>query len=162
MSNSHIALALARPAEATAIARMSRELIEAGLDWAWTPARVASRIGGRETNVVVARVASGRIAGFGIMRYGDESAHLDLLGVIPECRGRGLGRHIVEWLERPAIAAGIAAVSLEVRLTNDGAQACYRRLGYREIEQIPGYYQGLEAAVRMRRSLAVDPVASSR
>lgn len=156
MTNSEISIGLARVAEAAVIARMSRDLIEVGLEWAWTAARVTSRIRARDSNVVVARL-SGRIAGFGIMRYGDENAHLDLLGVAPDLRGRGLGRRLVDWLEQPARIGGIAAILLEVRLENGDARAFYERLGYREVERIPGYYQGREAALRMRRPLALDP-----
>ncbi len=87
------------------------------------------------------------------MRYGDDDAHLDLLGVAADCRRQGLGRRLVEWLEEPALVAGISAVFLEVRGSNHGAQAFYERLGYRKLGQIAGYYQGRESAIRMGREL---------
>jgi ribosomal-protein-alanine N-acetyltransferase len=149
-----VVLGRARPSEATVIAEMSRDLVEHGLRWAWTPARVAASIRSRTALVVVARVER-RIAGFGIMRYGDDQAHLDLLGVSPRRRGAGLGRRLVEWLEKPALVCGITVVQLEVRARNRGAQAFYERLGYRPIERIEGYYQGQEPALRMRRKLGV-------
>ncbi len=74
------ALTLARIADAPAIAERSRTLIEAGLPWSWVPRRVEASIRHPETNVVVARVREG-IAGFGIMRYGLEEAHLNLFAV---------------------------------------------------------------------------------
>jgi ribosomal-protein-alanine N-acetyltransferase len=101
---------------------------------------------------VVARAAN-RIAGFGIMRYGDDEAHLDLLGVSHDYRREGLGRRLVAWLEKPALVAGISAVFLEVRESNHGAQAFYERLGYRKLAHLPQYYQGRESAVRMGREL---------
>jgi ribosomal-protein-alanine N-acetyltransferase len=104
--------------------------------------------------VVVAR-AGPCIAGFGIMRYRDDDAHLDLLGVRPEQRRGGLGEALMEWLEAPALVAGIATVSLEVRASNRGARAFYERFGYRTIERLPRYYQGREAALRMRRELGI-------
>ena len=102
--------------------------------------------------VVVARTAQ-RIAGFGIMRYGDDDAHLDLLAVHPEHRREGLGRRLVEWLEKVALVAGISAVFLEVRESNYGAQAFYERLGYRSLARLARYYQGRESAMRMGREL---------
>jgi ribosomal-protein-alanine N-acetyltransferase len=43
------------------------------------------------------------------------------------------------------------AVQLEVRLSNRTAQEFYRRLGYREVFQIAGYYvNGEDASVMMR------------
>lgn len=87
------------------------------------------------------------------MRYGDDEAHLDLLGVAADCRRQGLGRRLVEWLEEAALVAGITAIFLEVRGSNHGAQAFYERLGYRKLTQIARYYQGREAAIRMGREL---------
>jgi ribosomal-protein-alanine N-acetyltransferase len=148
-------LALARTADVVRIARMSRELIEDGLQWAWTPERVARSVARRDALVVVARADDG-IAGFAIMRYGDDDAHLDLLGVDPAYRRRGLGRELVEWLEEPALVAGITAIFLEVRESNRGGQAFYERLGYRTLGRVAGYYQRREAAVRMGRELGGD------
>src|ERR1700687_2758254 len=52
-------LALARASDAREIAEMSRDLIEQGLTWSWTPARVQHFIMGAESSVVVARRARG-------------------------------------------------------------------------------------------------------
>ena len=149
---SFAAIAVARRRDASAIALMSRELIEAGLAWSWTPERVARAIASRHTIVAVARSAY-RLAGFGIMRYGDDDAHLDLFAVAYGYRRQGLGRRLLEWLEKPALVAGIADVTLEVRAANRGARAFYESSGYRQVEALPGYYQGREAAIRMRRRL---------
>lgn len=156
MTHPEILLELARVPDAAEIALMSRELIEEGLRWSWTPSRVARSIRSPRANVVVTRVGD-RIAGFGIMRYGDDEAHLDLLGVGRSYRRAGLGWRLMEWLEKPAREGGIAAVVLEVRECNDGAQAFYEWLGYHKVESIAGYYQGSETAVRMRRALGPRP-----
>ncbi|MGH7810330.1 MAG: GNAT family N-acetyltransferase [Candidatus Binatia bacterium] len=152
MKSSDLILELARPTDASAIATMSRDLIEFGLSWRWTPRRVAASIRAPEVNVLVARIHQ-QTAGFAIMRYGDHVAHLDLLGVGPQYRRLGVGRQLIEWLEKCALVAGIIQVVLEVRAQNEGAQLFYKRLGYRPLVQLPGYYQGVEAAVRMGRDL---------
>jgi ribosomal protein S18 acetylase RimI-like enzyme len=152
MTRPEISLGPARRSDAVEIAYMSRHLIEGGLRWAWTPRRVAASVASPNAIVVVAR-GEDRIAGFGIMRYGDDEAHLDLLGVGPDRRREGIGRRLVEWLEKPALVAGISVVFLEVRASNHGAQAFYERLGYRRLTEIPRYYQGRESAVRMGREL---------
>jgi ribosomal-protein-alanine N-acetyltransferase len=152
MTESEIFLGLARVPEAVQIARLSRDLIEEGLGWSWTPRRVAASIRSPQANVVIAR-ADGHIAGFGIMRYGDDEAHLDLLAVAHDYRRRGLGRRLVQWLEKPALLGGISSVLLEVRLRNREAQVFYERLGYRKLKEVTGYYQGRESAVRMCRAL---------
>ena len=152
MTDPEISVGLARISDAVEIALMSRDLIEKGLRWSWTPRRVAASVRSRDAIVVVAR-AEARIAGFGIMRYGDDEAHLDLLGVDHDYRREGLGRRLIEWLEKPALVAGISAVFLEVRGSNHGAQAFYERLGYRKLAHIAHYYQGRESAMRMGREL---------
>ena len=93
------------------------------------------------------------------MRYGFDDAHLDLLGVDHDYRREGLGRRLVEWLEKAALVAGISAVFLEVRGSNRGAQAFYERLGYRKLALIAHYYQRRESAMRMGRELGcwADP-----
>ena len=145
-------LGLARIADAPAIADLSRTLIETGLPWSWVPRRVEASIRHPETNVLVARVREG-IAGFGIMRYGLEEAHLNLFAVDRAWRGQGMGRRLLEWLERPARVAGLARIVLEVRADNGGARAFYERLGYRTLALLPGYYRDRESALRMGRSL---------
>jgi ribosomal-protein-alanine N-acetyltransferase len=82
MTNSELSLRLARQADAAAIASLSRDLIEYGLQWRWTPMRVTASIRASDVNVLVASI-HGNIAGFAIMRYGDDVAHLDLLAVAP-------------------------------------------------------------------------------
>src|SRR5262245_36055618 len=44
MKSFELSLQLARPADATSIAKLSRDLIENGLQWRWTPRRVAASI----------------------------------------------------------------------------------------------------------------------
>ena len=70
---------LATPQDAALIAEMSRDYVEHGLGWSWTAARVLAAVNNRATNVAVA----GELAGFGLMHYGDDSAHLALLAVRP-------------------------------------------------------------------------------
>lgn len=148
----NIALTLARPRDAQFIAQMSRDLVEAGLHWSWKPARVNTHIRSSESNVVIAK-ENGHLAGFAIMQFYDEHAHLNLLAVDPAYRRAGLGRRLVEWQEDTARAGGIFCVNLEVRANNDGARAFYRSLGYREAHRIPGYYHGREDAIRMTHDL---------
>lgn len=157
MTNSQLSLRLARPADATTIAKLSRDLIEYGLQWRWTPVRVAASIHANNVNVLVAGIGE-KIAGFAIMRYSDNDAHLDLLAVAPPYRRAGVGRQLLEWLEECAVVAGIFKVALEVRAGNEGAQLFYHRLGYRALAHLSGYYQGSEAALRMGRDLSSGAV----
>ena len=146
-------LGLARPSDALEIAEMSRDLIEQGLTWAWTPARVQHFIMGPESSVVVAR-RERQIAAFAIMHFGDDVAHLNLLAVAPDHRRQGLGRQLIGWLTETAIEAGVFRINLELRLRNEPARIFYERLGFDPLGVVEGYYQGREAALRMSCRLA--------
>lgn len=157
MTSSELSLQLARPPDAATIANMSRVFIENGLRWSWTRQRVIKSIRAANVNVLIARLGD-QIAGFAIMRYGDDRAHLDLLAVAPPYRKAGLGRRLVQWLEKCALVAGIFNVTLEVREGNRAARCFYERMGYRVQARLPGYYQGVEDAMRMGRDLACRPL----
>ncbi len=149
-----LTLELAAPADAAPIAAMSRELIEAGLPWSWTPERVARSLLHPDTLVLAAR-ARAALAGFAIMQFGEERAHLSLLAVRPDCRRQGVARRMLEWLSASALTAGIGSIGLELRETNLGARRFYLEQGYAETARIPGYYRGVETAVRMLRDIRV-------
>jgi len=146
-------IGLARAGDAREIAEMSRDLIEQGLTWSWTPARVQHFISGPESSVVVAR-RERRIAAFAIMHFGDDVAHLNLLAVAPEHRRQGLGSQLMDWLTKTALEAGVFRINLELRTHNEGAKIFYSRMGFEQLGIVQGYYQGREAALRMSRRLA--------
>jgi ribosomal protein S18 acetylase RimI-like enzyme len=145
-------IGLARHADALEIAEMSRDLIEHGLSWSWTPARVRRAILGRDCCVLIAR-RERKIAGFAIMHFGDQVAHLNLLAVGLEHRRQGLGRQLIDWLSASAIEAGVFRIDLELRETNGDARAFYQSLGFQSLDVVQGYYQGREPALRMSRHL---------
>lgn len=134
---------------------MSRLHVEHGLRWRWTPARVRKQIDNPETMVLVAS-RGGDIAGFAIMKFGDLDAHLFLLAVTPGCRRMGIGRALLEWLEKSCRTAGIQNVRLEVRWKNRQAQRFYINNGFRMLGQVAGYYERKEAAVLMGKSLVAS------
>ena len=144
---------LAAPADAYEIAVMSRYLVEVGLrGWSWPPERVAKSIRTRSTLVLVAEVRS-HLVGYAIAEFGDTQAHLSLLAVKPSHQRCGIGRALIEWIEESALTAGIATISLELRANNYGARSFYRLLGFQEGAYVPGYYRGVETALRMSRDI---------
>jgi [ribosomal protein S18]-alanine N-acetyltransferase len=149
------AIRLATPGDAHAIAVLSRDAIEHGLGWRYTPDRILAAIRSRTTNVAVLH-ARGCLLAAGIMEYGDASAHLVLLGVQRAHRRRGMGRDLLGWLEACAITAGLRTIGVELRADNPNALAFYQAQGYRVRDRVPGYYQGVLDAVRLAKSLGVQ------
>jgi ribosomal protein S18 acetylase RimI-like enzyme len=143
---------LALPADARSIAEMSRDFIEQGLGWSWSQCRVVYSIQDKATNVAVIH-QRGCLYGFGIMHYGEETAHLALLCVQPTQRSRGLGAMLTSWLEKPARNAGIGTIRVEARADNPKAIAFYRRQGYDDVGRVAGYYRGVIDAVRFEKKL---------
>ena len=137
------------------MAEMSRTLIEVGLHWRYTPRHMAALIAKPDTQALVACDGTA-IQGFAVMHFGDENAHLSLLCVQPAQQRHGIGRQLCDWLLASAEVAGIAMVRLELRADNSVAQAFYQRLGFNEVQFVPGYYEGQVAARRMERRLRPD------
>ena len=143
---------LALPSDAESIAAFSRDFIEHGLAWSWNRNRILRAIQDTATNVAVV-CEHGCIIGFGIMQYGDTTAHLCLLGVQPSLQGRGLGEALLAWLESSAVTAGIECVKVEARADNPRGIAFYQKRGYRIQARVPGYYCGIIDAVRLEKRL---------
>jgi len=146
------AIRLARTGDTLRIGEMSKDFIEAGLGWSWTPSRVLRSINEKSSNVIVT-VEDDEVSGFAVMRYLDEEARLDLFCVHPSRRRKGVGTRMVKWLEKTALVNGNGVVYLEARLRNHGARQFYESLGYKVIQHVPGYYKGRETALRMAHDL---------
>lgn len=158
MATPNIVLGFANRSDAATIAQMSRELIEAGLGWAYRRERIAELIADVDTVTLVARERD-RIGGFAITTFGDERAHLVLLAVRKTSQRRGIARRMIHWLVESAAVAGVASVHVELRAHNVPAIALYRSSGFAESLRVPGYYRGREDAIRMVRVLRAPGTA---
>jgi len=69
--------------------------------------------------------------GFSI-EHGGRDGFIDELYVIPEMRGLGLGRRMIQIAEDAARALGVGTLHLEVENRNKTAQAIYRKSGWRD------------------------------
>jgi ribosomal-protein-alanine N-acetyltransferase len=143
---------LATAADAADIAAMSRDLIERGLGWKWTEARVRDAMREPETNVALMRDDDGVVA-FGIMSYREDAAHLLLFAVRTSHQRRGVGSLLLGWLEDVARTAGIQRIHVECRRDNPAARNFYGEHGYHEFVISKGYYGGVEDAIRLEKRL---------
>ncbi len=149
---------LATGADVRVIADLSRDVIEQGLGWSWTAPRVLKALRDDATNVIVARRHQrvGDVAGFAIMKYGDDAAHIVLFAVDEAHRRSGIGTALMAWLETTARTAGINTIALEARSGNAEARAFYKQVGFNEIGVRVSYYRGVEDAVRFEKSLIAE------
>jgi ribosomal-protein-alanine N-acetyltransferase len=72
--------------------------------------------------------------------------------VLPERRGKGVGRRLMEALEKEFRSSGASFTLLEVAAENRGAVALYAKIGYAKVAVLEGYYgTGKDAFLMMKR-----------
>lgn len=105
----------------------------------------------------VLRDEDGRLLGYFLMMHAVEEVHLLNITVRPDRQGQGLGRKLLDKLIGLARDAGMHAVLLEVRPSNNHALMVYHHLGFAQIGQRKNYYPaagaGREDAIVMRKML---------
>lgn len=91
-------------------------------------------------------------------RLDAERGQIRYMAVVPEARGRGLGRRILEALEQRARGLGLRRIVLDAR---EEALGFYLRHGYRALG--PGHVLfGSIRHVRMEKALAPGPAGEDR
>lgn len=91
---------------------------------------------------LVARVERDVVGYGGLICYGDE-AHVTNIAVDPNQHRHKIGSRLLLELMHAAIGMDAHAVSLEVRVSNWGAQRMYGRFGFRPVGIRRNYYQEL-------------------
>jgi GNAT superfamily N-acetyltransferase len=116
------------------------------------PAREASQFEPPDGVFLVVRDEDGdAVACGGIVRFDATRAELKRMYVLPDARGRGLGRRVLEELEAAARRFGYTGVVLETGDQSAAALGLYRSSGY---EPIPCYgvysHRGLSRCLEKR------------
>ena len=107
----------------------------------WSPNLFLSEMGESANRCyLVARVDREVVGYGGLICYGEE-AHITNIAVDPLQHRRRIGSRLLHDLIVNAISMGAEAVSLEVRVTNWGAQRLYGRFGFRPVGVRKNYYQ---------------------
>jgi [ribosomal protein S18]-alanine N-acetyltransferase len=88
--------------------------------------------------------ASGALAGYFLLMYALDEAHLLDVAVAAPLHGRGVGRFLLDRIAARARAERMASILLEVRPSNTRALRVYQRYGYAEIGRRRGYYPAHE------------------
>jgi [ribosomal protein S18]-alanine N-acetyltransferase len=107
----------------------------------WSPNLFVSEMTAGHGRAYLVALEDRRVVGYGgLISYGDE-AHVTTIAVDPDRQRRKIGSRLLHELIRRAQDLGAHAVSLEVRVTNWGAQRMYARFGFRPVGIRKGYYQ---------------------
>ena len=106
----------------------------------WTSSLFLSELALRSSRAYfVARVGRD-VVGYGGLMMTIDDGHVTTLSVDPAWHRHKIGTRLLLALAREAIARGAHALTLEVRLSNHGAQDLYRRFGFEPVGVRKGYY----------------------
>ena len=106
----------------------------------WTLGLFMSELGFRNSRIyVVARVGT-TVTGYAGLMLVEPDAHVTTIAVDPAWHRRAIGTRLLAVIARQAIVAGAENLTLEVRMSNTGAQALYQRFGFAPAGVRKGYY----------------------
>jgi [ribosomal protein S18]-alanine N-acetyltransferase len=93
------------------------------------------------------------LVGYGGMWIILDEAHITNVAVLPEYRGRGLGRRLLRALMDSASSEGARKMTLEVRPSNERALTLYKKHGFVIRGVRKAYYQGEDAYIMWKDDL---------
>jgi len=107
----------------------------------WSANLFLSEMSDERTRVYLVARVDREIVGYAGMNCWSEEAHVTNIAVNPRWHRKKIGTRLLYELMRSAPQLGARAVSLEVRVSNLGAQQLYERFGFRPIGVRKNYYQ---------------------
>jgi ribosomal-protein-alanine N-acetyltransferase len=106
----------------------------------WTTSLFLSELALRSSRAYfVARIGRD-VVGYGGLMMTVDDGHVTTLSVDPRWQRHKIGTRLLLALAREGMARGATGLTLEVRLSNLGAQALYRRFGFEPVGVRKGYY----------------------
>jgi ribosomal-protein-alanine N-acetyltransferase len=114
----------------------------------WTIGVFTSEVSNPERCYVVARVGS-TVVGYAGMLFAAEDGHVANIAVDPRWHRHKIGSRLLLTLARYARERGYKNLTLEVRVSNLGAQHLYHRFGLAPAGIRPRYYENTEDAIVM-------------
>ena len=127
----------------------------------WTIGVFTSEISNPERCYVVAKVGS-TVVGYGGMLFSADDGHVANVAVDPRWHRHQVGSRLLLTLARFAREHGYKNLTLEVRVSNVGAQAMYRRFGLAPAGVRPRYYENTEDAIVMWANDIDQPAYAER
>ena len=109
----------------------------------------------------VARV-DGVVVGYGGLMVVADEGHVTTLAVDPAWQRRGIGSRLLLTLAGEAIAREARSLTLEVRMSNTGAQELYRRFGFAPAGVRKRYYVETNEDALVMRAHDIDGTAYRR
>ena len=106
----------------------------------WTFGLFLSELALRTTRVYVVAKVGPTVVGYGGLMLTGSDGHITTIAVDPVWQRAGIGSRMLLALSRAGVSRGCTALTLEVRVSNEAAQALYRRFGYAPAGVRKNYY----------------------
>lgn len=106
----------------------------------WSMSLFLSELAQRTTRTYLVARYQGDVIGYAGMMFTGKEAHVTNIAVDPDFHGRKVGSRLLLTVITEAIARGAGTISLEVRVSNQAAQAMYRKFGFEAVGVRKGYY----------------------
>lgn len=150
-SSDRVVIRAARPADAATLQAIETASFTQDR---LSPRALAHHLRSETADVLLATLGA-EPAGYALLLYRSTStlARLYSIATLPSARGKGVGRRLMDALERSAVKRGCDRLRLEVREKNTPAIALYESLGYRRIGRYEDYYQDGASALRFEKQL---------
>lgn len=140
-------------AHAQTVAHLETKLM--GTD-AWSEALVLDELPRKDRVWWAAYDADDALVGYAGGWIVDGQVQILKVATVPAMRRCGIARSLLARIASDARDLGAKSCSLEVRASNESAQALYRALGFESIGMRPRYYSDREDAVIMEGPLPLD------
>lgn len=119
------------------------------------PTREAAMFVAPDGEFLVVREDGRAIACGGVCRFDETRAELKRMYVVPEARGRGLGRALLVALEAAAVRLGYVGIVLETGDRQPEAVGLYESAGYERMIPCYGIYATRELSLCFEKRLGV-------
>lgn len=106
----------------------------------WTHSLFVSELALRSSRAYFVAKVGRDVVGYAGLMMSLTDGHVTTIAVDPVWHRRGIGTRLLLALTREAIARGATAMTLEVRLSNRGAQELYKHFGFAAVGVRKGYY----------------------
>jgi len=113
----------------------------------WAPRIFFDELSLDNRRYLVASTAEAVVVGYCGLLIVEDDAHITTIAVAPAARGHHLGQRLMLALVDVAREANTRHLTLEVRVSNAGAQRLYERFGFDPVGRRKNYYKDEDALV---------------
>jgi ribosomal-protein-alanine N-acetyltransferase len=106
----------------------------------WSHSLFVSELALRSTRAYFVAKVGRDVVGYAGLMMSMTDGHVTTIAVDPAWHRHGIGMRLLLALAHEAIERGATALTLEVRLSNKGAQEMYKRFGFTPVGVRKGYY----------------------